>query len=153
MAAQVPLLTGSAHDWHCPEQAEAQHTPLLHVPELHSAPSAHSMPSGLMHAPSRLAKQQNPNWQVPVEQSASAAHVLPLGFLQSPFGVQKKPCVVSQSLSWAQPDLQVPPMHTEPSGQATVATGLHSPSPLQALFKIELLGDAHCESVQLVPAT
>jgi hypothetical protein len=35
----------------------------------------------------------------------SAPHVEPLGLLQSPFQLQKKPCVVSQSLSTAQPDL------------------------------------------------
>jgi hypothetical protein len=152
MGAQLPLVAGSAHDSHCPAQVELQHTPLLHVPEAQSLPSRHSVPSGFWHTPSAFAKQQNPNWQVPVEQSLSVPHVAPLGFLQSPFFVQKKPSVASQSLSAAQPDLQVPPMQTDPSGQATVATGLHAPRPLQALFKIELLGDEHSDNVQLAPA-
>jgi hypothetical protein len=45
--AHVPAVAASAHDRHVPVQAVLQHTPCAHVPDAHSAPSAHAAPGDL----------------------------------------------------------------------------------------------------------
>ena len=86
--AQLPRLPAIAHDAQVPHADDEQHTPSVHLPEAHSLPTPHWIPSGLMQAPSASAKQQKPYWQVPVEQLTSLVHALPLGILQTFCSVQ-----------------------------------------------------------------
>ena len=86
--AQLPRLLATAHDAQAPHAEEEQHTPSVHLPDVHSLPALHAMPSGLMQAPSESAKQQKPYWQVPVEQLVSLVHAPPLGILQMFCSVQ-----------------------------------------------------------------
>jgi hypothetical protein len=74
MLVHVPGAAASAHDWHVPVQAVAQHTPCAQNPDAHSVPPAHVRPSAFFeHVP--------PLHTLGAAQSVSAMHVVLHAFM------------------------------------------------------------------------